>query len=134
MKRFTLGRNERLKSRKQIDSLFADGRKLLVPPFRVHYIIEKAPGKNHLQFGIGVSSKNFRRAVDRNRIKRLAREAYRLQKEELKDLLRAKSYELSLFLVFTGKEVPDYKMVSEKLKIILNKLSNQVNENISEDT
>ena len=107
---------------------------MLVSPFRVHYNIQSSTSKNNLQFGIGVSSKNFKKAVDRNRIKRLAREAYRLQKEELKTKLHAKELEIALFLVFTGKELPDYKLVSGKVKIILDKLSKQADENLTKNS
>jgi ribonuclease P protein component len=134
VKKFTLGRKDRLKSRKKIDSLFAEGKKMLVSPFRVHYNIRSSTGENILQFGIGVSSKNFKKAVDRNRIKRLAREAYRLQKEDLRSKLQEKELELALFLVFTGKELPDYKLVSGKVKIILDKLSKQADENLPENS
>ncbi len=84
-KQFTLGKNERLKSRKLIEQLFKEGKSFNAFPFRVYYLLQVVPltamPKNSLQFGAGASAKNFKKAVDRNRIKRLAREAYRLQKK-----------------------------------------------------
>jgi ribonuclease P protein component len=76
-----------------------------------------------LQCGVGVSSKNFKKAVDRNRIKRLMRESYRLQKFFLNDALREKNQQLALFLIYTGKEMPGYKMVSDKIELILHRLA-----------
>jgi ribonuclease P protein component len=73
----------------------------------------------HLQAGVAVSKKNFRKAVDRNRIKRFLREAYRLQKNELQDQLKVKNMELAIFFIYTGKEVPVLTEIVEKIKAIL---------------
>ena len=82
-KTFGLGKRERLKSRKQIDNLFAEGKSFAVFPIRVTYSFMPTDGDALVQIGVTVSKRNFKKAVDRNRIKRLFREAYRLQKAEL---------------------------------------------------
>jgi ribonuclease P protein component len=87
-----------------------------------------------LQAGFGVSGRNFKRAVDRNRIKRLTREAYRLQKQILQDALAMNKIPLALFFIYTGKDLPDYKLVFEKMTLIIQKLSRLVNENNSPNT
>jgi ribonuclease P protein component len=131
-KQFTLGRDERLKSRKQIDKLFAEGKSFVVNPFRVYFLVNGSwTMENGLQFGIGVSNRNFKRAVDRNRIKRLTREAWRLQKNELKEFLKVSNKQLNVFFIYTGKELPDFATVKDKLALALKKLSGKVNENIS---
>ena len=132
-KQFTIGRNERLKSRKQIEQLFAEGKSFVVTPFRI-YFDEKLNADHamlNIKFGIGVSSKNFKRAVDRNRIKRLTREAWRLQKNELKQKLKTSGKELNVFFIYTGKELPDFTIVKDKVAVALKKLSEKINENIS---
>jgi ribonuclease P protein component len=121
-KKFTLGKNERLKSRKRIENLFNEGKKLVVSPFMVLYTVEQASAEPHLLFGAGVSSKNFRKSVDRNRIKRLIREAYRLQKTSLSDKIKERQLQLDVFFVYTGKELPLYKDLFKKIGLILNKL------------
>ena len=75
-----------------------------------------------LQAGFSVSKRNFKKAVDRNRIKRLIREAYRLQKNDLKLLLKERSSNLSVFLIYTGKEIPEYGHVFLKIGSVLEKL------------
>ncbi len=133
---FTLGKDEKLKSRKQIDQLFAEGKSFAVNPFRVYYVVNVpiAIGRsmvNELQFGIGVGAKIFTKAVDRNRIKRLVREAWRLQKNELKEKLKASGKQLNVFFIYTGKELPDFKTVKDKVAVALKKLADKIDEKIS---
>jgi ribonuclease P protein component len=134
-KQFTLGKDERLKSRKQIEKLFAEGKSFVVSPFRVYFIVNAhpsmIPGGSFLQFGIGVSNKNFRKAVDRNRIKRLTREAWRLQKNELREATIKQAKQLNVFFIYTGKELTDFATVKEKVALALKKLAGKIDENIS---
>jgi len=64
-KQFTLGKEERLKSRKQIDQLFAKGKSIAITPFRVYFLINEMPNAQrsmfNVQFGVGVSAKNFKK-------------------------------------------------------------------------
>ncbi|MGN6530970.1 MAG: ribonuclease P protein component [Ginsengibacter sp.] len=119
--KFTLSSNERLKSRKTIQRLFKEGTSFSNFPFRIIYV-EVEDSNKGLQAGFTVSSKNFKRAVDRNRIKRLMRESYRLQKNELKDFLIENHKSLAVFFVYTGAEVPGYDLVFMKIKIALERL------------
>ena len=115
-KRFTLGSKERLKSRKQIEQLFKDGKSFVHFPYRIYFQnSNETENDSALQFGVGVSAKLFKKAVDRNRIKRLTREAWRLQKNELAELVNQKNSRLNVFFIFTGKELPDYKFVFDKI-------------------
>lgn len=75
-----------------------------------------------VQAGFGAASRNFKKAVDRNRIKRLSREAYRLQKGPLLEQLAHKGLTMAVFFVFIGKELPDYPTVSAKIGVALQKL------------
>jgi ribonuclease P protein component len=122
-KKLTLGKNERLKSRKQIELLFSEGKKFSITPFRVHYLFNEFANPS-LQFGVGVSNKNFKKAVDRNKIKRQVREAYRLQKIFLQQKLKDNKYQLNIFIIYTGKEMPEYREVFVNMNKILDKLCN----------
>ena len=128
--KFTLGKNERLKSRKIIDQVFNEGKSITVFPLKVHYLF-CATLTDPLQAGFTVSSRQFKRAVDRNRIRRLLREGYRLQKSTLHQTLEQNKQQLALFIIYLGKELPEFQLVSDKTKLVLNKLIGIVNENAS---
>ena len=130
-KQFTLGKNERLKSRKQIEQLFNSGKSFSLFPFKIYYFFSPLLPT---QFGVGVSGKNFKKAVDRNRIKRLTREAYRLQNLSLKEKLKEKNIQLNVFFVYIDKELPDFNLVKEKLAVALKKLEMIIDENISSNS
>jgi ribonuclease P protein component len=114
--------------------LFRGGRSFAHYPFRVYWALNPGPaeeagsaGESVLQFGAGVSKRHFKKAVDRNRIKRLIREAYRTQKLPLQDGIKesSKGY-LKLFILFTGKELPEYQLVREKVAAVLRRLEKEV--------
>jgi len=71
--------------------------------------------------GVGVSAKNFKRAVDRNRIKRQMRECYRLQKEILLAIAQEPKG-LNLFFVYTDRELPEYAHLFSQMQKGLTKL------------
>ncbi len=92
------------------------------------------PQTSNLLFGVGVSGKHFKKAVDRNRIKRLTREAYRLEKIPLQEKLKEKSFRLHVFFIYTGKELTDFNTIREKTGVILKKLWKLADENNLADT
>lgn len=126
-KKFTLGRNERLKHRKFIERLFKEGRSISVFPFRIYYLITDELTLP-LQAGFSASTRNFKKAVDRNRIKRITREAYRIQKNELNSFLIIKKKKLAVFFIYTDKHLPDFEIVKEKVRNILQKLITIIHE------
>lgn len=132
-KQFTLGAAERLKSRKLIEKLFKEGKSVNVTPFRVLYLFLEE-SKECLQAGFSASSRNFKKAVDRNRIKRLTKEAWRLQKNEVEALLEKTGKHLIVFVIYTGKELPEHILVQQKMKLIIQKLVTLTNENAASHT
>jgi ribonuclease P protein component len=117
----TLAKAERLKSRKSIQTLFREGKAFSVFPYKLYYRWEDDSScPQPVLAGFGVSSRFFRKAVDRNRIRRLGREAWRLQKHKLGDVPMRRC--LQLFFLYTGRELPDYALVSGKIAVILEKL------------
>jgi ribonuclease P protein component len=127
---FTLNKNQRIKSRKVLDEIFQQGKSFVVFPYRVIYL----PSPAELKFGVGVSTKNFKEAVDRNSVKRRTREVYRLQKNELEFFLTKENRGLNIFFVYTAKEILPYKQVFEAVEKIIKKLLKQANETNSAAT
>lgn len=123
---YRFGRHERLKSRKAIQRVFTEGHQFSHFPFRVFYIFEN--DQHHLQAGVGVSNRLFRRAVDRNRIKRHMREAYRLQKHELDHYLQKSGKRISVFILYIGKELPTHVDVYTKFTGIITRLKKMAHE------
>ena len=126
-KRATFGKGEKLKSRKSIDALFQQGRSVAQPPLRVKWTLvpttEALPGA---LAGFSVGKKHFKRAVHRNRIKRLLREAYRLQKAPLLQLLQAQNKTLHLFFMYTDKALPDFATVYAAVAQCLQQLQQKI--------
>ncbi|GEO10511.1 hypothetical protein SAE01_30070 [Segetibacter aerophilus] len=83
-----------------------------------------------LQAGVTTSSRHFKKAVERNRVKRVMREAYRLQKIPLQETLVLKQKSLILFFIYVGKELPDFADANKKMQLILLKLSNLLDQQI----
>ncbi|MDE3247073.1 MAG: ribonuclease P protein component [Bacteroidota bacterium] len=128
--RYTLGKRQKLKSRKQIGELFAKGIAFNQSPYRVLYLLS-AKHNASLQCGVAVSKRSFKRAVDRNRVKRLTREAWRLQKTSLEKALDQSGLQLSVFLIYTGRELPAYPFCFEKAGAIVQKLIRTIHESIA---
>lgn len=119
----TFNKEERLCSRKLIDLLFKNGSSFLLYPFRVSYLYVDTENKYPVQVVINVSKKRFKKAVDRNLIKRRTREVYRLQKQsQLYSSLVGSDKLLLLSVQFIGKQIYDYSFFEKKMSGVFKKL------------
>ncbi len=119
-KTFSYNASEKLKSRKLLNRIFVEGKSFNAYPLKVLYIIQETASTQNLA-GVGVSSRHFKKAVERNRIKRLLRESYRLQKKILTDAV-LENQQLVLFFLFTGKNLSESLMIQEKMPLLMEKI------------
>jgi len=103
---YTFGKHERLSSRKSISLLFEEGNSFFSYPFTVIWRPVEPLPRTNLQAGISVPKKLFKRAVDRNRIKRIIREAWRHNKNELCNYLEQHDINVVIMMVYAGREIP----------------------------
>jgi len=116
-KKNTLGKKERLKSKKLIGKLFEEGKSIKKYPFRLIYLIQdKNSFKIKTQVSFSVPKRNFKKAVDRNRIKRLIKEAYRLEQRKI---LQDYNLPLVIMITYLGKKEPIFSDVKENIKELL---------------
>lgn len=112
--KLSFSNKQKLKSQKLIDGIFEEGKSVTVFPLKMVYLYTD----NSNQVGVSVSKRNFKRAVDRNRIKRLMREAYRHNKNMLIDN-NVSGY--AFMILYLSKDLPNYKLVNSKTQALLTK-------------
>ena len=117
--RYTYNKDEKLKSQKAIEQLFTEGKSVSAYPLRMVYL----NNQSQLKVGVSVSKRNFKLAVHRNRVKRLLREGYRLNKNLLID---NKLDHYTLMILYISKEMPNFKTIDKKMKALLSKFNDQV--------
>lgn len=120
---FTYGKSEKLKSKKLIDQLFTEGQSVSAYPLRLVYLNTTFNDNNIAKTGVSVSKRHFKTAVARNRIKRLLRESYRLNKAEYFNNLTTQH---AFMVLYIGKDIPTYTLVETKMKLLFEKFSSKI--------
>ncbi|OFX19351.1 MAG: ribonuclease P protein component [Bacteroidetes bacterium GWA2_31_9b] len=129
MRMFGINIEEKLKSRKLIESLFFDSNGFLHYPFKINYKTFQQtedidfPAK----FTVSVSKKRFKRAVDRNNIKRKIREAFRKNKYMLYENLKKSGLKINFIIIYISSENLDYVTIEKELVQMLIKLNEHLN-------
>ena len=121
----TYSKQEKLKSRKALEQLFAKGKSFSVFPIKVFYTVNDG---ELVQAGVGVSSRIFKKAHDRNKVKRLLREVYRTQKQPLYAKVAANQQQLNVFFLYIGKELPVFADLQIAMEKTLEKLIRKISE------
>jgi ribonuclease P protein component len=117
MMKYTLGKKERLKSKKLIEKLYKEGASVKAFPLRMVFLQTEHTSDYPAQVGVSVAKRNFKKAPDRNRLKRVMRESYRLQKEIVYNNLELPY----VFMIsYLGKEEKNYEEIYAKMNKLLN--------------
>jgi len=123
--KFSFQKKEKLKSRKIIEQLFAEGSSIKAKNVKLLFLKTELSDNVPFRVGVTVPKKNFKSAVKRNRIKRLMRECYRLNKPELFNNSKGNFAFLFLYL---GKEMPDSHAIESNVQAILQKFLKETND------
>ncbi|MEO1437700.1 MAG: ribonuclease P protein component [Bacteroidota bacterium] len=127
MSRHRLYRQERLKKETVIRRMFnREGETLAAFPLRLIWIPIKEDVPFPVQFTLSVPKRNFKKAVDRNRIRRQVREAYRTNKSNLYQRLDGVSTQFALMVLFTGREAVPYELIERKMVYLLKRFADKV--------
>ncbi len=120
------GKEYKLCSQKRLAELFATGNQIKTFPFVLHFQTGPVTGNTRWQIGVSAPKKSFKKATERNRIKRLMREAIRKNKLILESVLETLNLEITLFIVYTAKEINEYKLTEKKINELFIKLANEL--------
>jgi ribonuclease P protein component len=121
---FSFQKAERLCSKKIIDKLFQEGKSIFVFPVKIIYLETQLSSAFPVQAAFTVGKRNFKRAVQRNLIKRRMREAYRLNKSNFYTEIEEK--QVAVFFIFTGKTIPEYNQIEVAVKKGMKKLLSEL--------
>jgi ribonuclease P protein component len=121
MKQFAFKKSDRLTSQRIIGDLFSSGKTFFLHPFRIYWSRDHSEHGGIIQVAISVPKKRIKRAVDRNRIKRKIREAYRIHQGLLRDHVPPGAG-LSILLVYATEKEVAFSVIEEKLVLALKQL------------
>jgi ribonuclease P protein component len=119
---FRFPRERRLKSRDAIREVFERGRAAKSWPLIAQFCPWELPADVPSQWAFSVSKRRFPRAVDRNRIKRLMREAWRHERHALDAAVGATAHRYAVVILFVGQELPEFSEVQKRMRDVLQKL------------
>ncbi len=119
---FNYGKKDKLKSKKLIDLLFTEGQSVSAYPLRLVYLSTTFNDNVNTKTGVSVSKRKFKTAVDRNHIKRLLRESYRLNKSSLfKNLTTPHAF----MILYIGNKKPNNEQINLKMLTLFDKFLNK---------
>ncbi len=126
MKTFSLHNSEKLKHKKTIDSLFQNGKAIFVYPFKIIYTTKELHESFSMKFLVAVPKRNFKKAVDRNLLRRRTKESIRLQKNDFIAFLKNENKSCEIIFIFQGNEKMQYNEINTSILKGLEKLKNQI--------
>ena len=121
---YTFKKEEHLCSRRLIDQLYEEGHRLMAFPYSVQWKIVESEAL--CQVMIVAPKRKFHHAVDRNRVRRLTRECYRLRKEALYHFLQEQGLCIVFSMVYIHNEILTYEQLGHKMDKLLSALENDI--------
>ena len=112
---------ERLCSKKLFAELFENGNAFYSFPFRVVWIFNPSTNSSVSQIAISVPKRTFKKAVDRNLIKRRIKEAFRIDKHQLYDYLESNNKQIIFVLIYREATITDYLTTEKAVRNMLKK-------------
>lgn len=125
-KRFTLCKEERLSRKKIIETLHDKGKSIKTPAIILVYQVTELPTIFPAQVMFAASKRLYKRAHDRNRIKRLLREGYRKQKHIVYTSLDDRQKQAALLFIFTGRQLPNAAYIHGKISELLFRFNQEI--------
>ena len=119
---FKFGKAEHLKSEKSISLLITEGFSFVVFPIKVRWMLVSKVDSSIVKCAFSAPKRKFKKAVDRNYIKRIMREAYRTNKINLISQIAKKDLQLNLLLTYIGDDVPNFQFIESKIILTLQRL------------
>jgi ribonuclease P protein component len=124
---YSFPKKYKLKSNKTITGIFKQKVSVGAYPIRFFYLTtERIENESFLKVGFSVSKKYFKKAVDRNRVKRLMREAFRLDKNRLEQKLEESNLTLSGMLVYVSPEICNFNEMQKAVRKSIDRFLNQI--------
>jgi len=119
----TFNTEEKLKSKKLIDQMFVEGQSVSAFPLRLVFFETSTDAGKGVKTGVSVSKRNFKNAVDRNKVKRLLREAYRLHKDLYFNNITT---QYAFMILYIGKDEPSLTYIETRMKLLFEKFHKSI--------
>ena len=117
------GKEYKLCSQKIIETIFETKQGIKSYPFIIHFKNISLPAKVPFQLVISVPKRSFKKAHDRNKIKRQIKEIFRKNKAALEEILAKSEQQFAFFLIFTAREALEFELLTKKLIQLIDKLT-----------
>jgi ribonuclease P protein component len=134
MSLFSFRKDEILRKKKLIDRLFTEGSTFYIYPFKIFWFETALESPNPAQILFSVGKRSFKRAVDRNRVKRQIREVYRVQKHELYDKLVKDQRQCVMGIIYTTNVMLTTGELEIKIKAVLKRLNSELNKKLNKSS
>ncbi len=123
MANFQLRKSDRLKRRKVIETIFSSGQGVQAYPIQLIWTVAERQGPGYIQVGFTAPRKKFKRAVDRNLVKRRMREAYRLNKSLIPEAIVSENAQIVVMCIYMSRDILAFDSIQKGMIKALKRLA-----------